>query len=218
MSRRPTARTISCRGRSTFCAASRSTRAVPWPARRASRSWCGTQHQGAVPAVEARSRPGVGPGVGRDRGRPAIALLPRGTVRFVNVPEVTLPIAVTELPVVLERPSAHSVGVPMLALPEPDHGGGRLPRSTRRCSSVPPRADCPGSTRAAVHRSGTMPARLRRIAAEPAWRCWSPVSVSPTGSPRRPSPCPGRSACLFAPMPAPSLGRRAPVPPATRPC
>ena len=55
---------------------------------------------------------------------PATALLPRGTVRFVNVPEVTLPIAATELPGVLERPPAHSVGVPMLALPEPDHGGG----------------------------------------------------------------------------------------------
>ena len=148
---------------------------------------------------------------------PATALLPRGTVRFVNVREVTLPIAVTELPVVLERPSAHSVGVPMLALLEPDHGGGPPaeidpPLLERTAAGGLPRIDARGRT------------SLRHYARPATADCRRPcVAVLVTGLgladrlTARASPCPGRSACSPCPMPA-SPGRRAPVPPATRPC
>ena len=52
-----------------------------------------------------------------------MALLPRGSVRFVDVPVVTMPIAARDLPAASPAPTSLR-RVPMLASPEPDPGGG----------------------------------------------------------------------------------------------
>ena len=123
---------------------------------------------------EARARCRTGRGSRSDGGRAGAALLPRGSVRFVDAPVVTLPIA----PAICRSGGTGRTGsrrVPMLASPEPDLGGGPPSRDRPAAARDATVGDLPRTASTAGPRSRTMPAR-------PAADCRRPcVAVVITG-------------------------------------
>ena len=149
---------------------------------------------------------------------PAMALLPRGSVRFVDVPVVTMPIVTSDLPTLAPPARTALRRMPMLALAEPESGDGppaKIDPHLLEHVTIGdlPRTDSRGRTPLHYYARPTM-ADCRRPC----------VAVLITGLglanklTARALKLRARSGCRSRPMPVLPLGRRAPVRTDTRPC